>query len=138
MGAAERVDGARGGAPRRPALLRWLAFGERYALPHVIAVALDSVLHNLTRPGAKSAEVQANVTRLQESISGATAKVIAEETVAYIAALGMAGNCHYCRNSNNYSQCGSCGHYPQTLKVSSYKPDTDALAARLKIEMALA
>lgn len=117
---------------------RWLKYGERYALPHVVAVSLDSVLHNLTRPGAKSAEVQANVTRLQESISGATAKVIAEETVAYVAALGMAGNCHYCRNSNNYSRCNSCGNNPQMLKVSSYKPDTDAIAARLKVEMVLA
>jgi hypothetical protein len=72
------------------------------------------------------------VTRLQESISGAVAKVVAEEMVAFVASL-EADALSRCKPDCNY-----CGNHYRGGSGAVYRPDTDAIAARLKIEMALA
>jgi hypothetical protein len=61
-----------------PADRKWLEFGERYSLPHVVAAALDPVLWKLTRIGARTAAYQSQIARLDKSVTGVVGKVIAE------------------------------------------------------------
>lgn len=98
-----------------PADLKMLEFGERYALPHVAAGSLASVLWKLTRTdnqrtGAEDRQVE----RFCESMTGLVGKVVAKELCRFITLAGS-------------SQMSTI--------ASSYEPDVKAIADLLKREM---